>query len=39
MSETGNLITLCENIARHAGALIVDGAASNPTFKRRMHSP
>ena len=35
-----NLITLCEShhLAHHAGALIIDGTASNATFKQRAHN-
>jgi hypothetical protein len=35
-----NLISLCEShhLAHHAGALIVEGTASNPTFRRRAHN-
>ena len=35
-----NIISLCEShhIAHHAGTLVIEGTASNPTFARRAHS-
>jgi predicted restriction endonuclease len=35
-----NVLTLCEShhLALHGGALIIVGAASNPTFTRRAHN-
>ncbi len=35
-----NIISLCEShhLAHHAGALIIDGTASNATFTRRAHN-
>jgi hypothetical protein len=35
-----NLISLCEShhIAHHAGALVITGTASSPTFTRRAHN-
>jgi len=38
--EVENLITLCEShhLAHHAGGLIIEGHASNPTIVRRAHN-
>jgi Holliday junction resolvasome RuvABC DNA-binding subunit len=35
-----NLVTLCEShhVAHHAGAVIIEGNASNPTIVRRAHN-